>query len=360
MHGHGFLISFCVRDEFVEQLADLCESCVDLGHRVNIAPAQCWVIGLLHCIERLTQSIKVIASYKVKVFVRRSGFNSRFRHTWFLVVVGANDGPQQSASKSQKHQANMRACFKDFSQTWGCAGELQIRNVSRCVSRWAYIRSNEKTPTRFDRGAIGAKSFWDLVSARNQHACSLTSDWVFPQLACPSEQSVASTNHVVDRREAFGFPDSAKTIVHSRIRDSNLINVKIRDGLNLVDVGTGWSHDTKRASKRNALAVGLVGSDDACGLTGLRRLKDRFDFSDDGRTAMASYIPLAYSYIFGPHVLTSHREASAFRLDELAVVALDHVAKDRAVQGRVGRLASGARHALRSGLNRCVRNTRID
>jgi len=342
MHGHGLLISFRVRGEFVEQFAGLRKSRVDLGHRVNIAPAQRWVIRLLQRIEQLTQSIEVVASDEVKVFVRSCGFDSRFGHAWFLVVVESKNGPQQSASSSRKHQANMRACFEDFSKTCDCSGEPQIRNVSRCVSSWAYIRSNEKTPTRFDRGAIGAKSVWDLVAARNQHACSLTSDWVFPQLACPSEQSVATTNHVVDPGETLGFLYSAKSIVHSRLRDSNLINVKIRDGLNLIDVGTCRSHDAKRASKRNALAGCLIGGDDMCGLAGLRRLKNRFDLDNDCLTAMASDIPLANPYIFRSHGLTSNCKAAALGLDELAIVALSQVAKDRAVQGRVGRLAAGA------------------
>ncbi len=45
--------------------------------------------------------------------------------------------------------------------------------------------------------------------------------------------------------------------------------------------------------------------------------------------------------VFTGWVSYLEREASAFGLHELAIVALGQVTKDRAVQGRVGSLATG-------------------
>ncbi len=51
----------------------------------------------------------------------------------------------------------MQACFARIFRTCGRAGEPQFGDVSRCVGRGACVRINEKTPTRFERGAIGGK-----------------------------------------------------------------------------------------------------------------------------------------------------------------------------------------------------------
>jgi hypothetical protein len=52
---------FDIDGESVKQLAGLCESCVDLGHRVNLPPTQRRVVGRLQSVERLTQSVEIVA-----------------------------------------------------------------------------------------------------------------------------------------------------------------------------------------------------------------------------------------------------------------------------------------------------------
>lgn len=51
----------------------------------------------------------------------------------------------------------MRACFTEIVQTCGCGAGPENRSVLHCVSNRAYIRTNEKTPTRCKRGAIDGK-----------------------------------------------------------------------------------------------------------------------------------------------------------------------------------------------------------
>lgn len=67
---------------------------------------------------------------------------------------------------------------------------------------------------------------------------------------------------------------------------------------------------------------------------------------------MASYISLANSDVFRSHGLTSHRKAAAFGFNESAFIAPGQVAKDRAVQGCVRCLTTGAR-PIGLGFHRC-------
>jgi hypothetical protein len=287
LHSQSFLVSFGVCVELVEQFAGLSESCVDLGHRVNVPPTQRWVIGWLQCVKRLTQSIEVVASYEMQVLVGSCRLKNRFCHGWFLVVGKTEYDPQQSASKSRKHQANMRACFANFFQTCGCAGELQFHDVSRSVECWAYVRINEKTPTRCERGAIGGKRSVlraCLQVVRYQDGSAVAGD--------------------CDRISASGSGEQRGTLA-DYIHHAADVELPIVDCSQVVGDAWLWRCD---------LAVGQV--------------------------IYRSQIVKVF-HRFG--LLASNGEASAFGLYELAIVALGQVAKDRAVQGRVGRLATGTR-----------------
>ncbi len=286
LHGHWFLVSFGGCVEFVEQFAGLSQACVDLGHRVNVPPPQLWVIGLFQSVKRLTQSIEVVACYEVKVFVGSCRLKGWFGHGWFLVVGETRDNPQQSASESPKHQANMRACFAKFLETCACAGEPQFRDLSRCVALWAYVRINEKTPTRFKRGAIGGKR-------SVLRACL--------QVARYQDGSAVAGNC---DRISVGRSGEQRGTLADHIHHAADVELAILDRSQVVGDAWLWRCD---------LAVGQV----------IHR----------------SQIVKMF-HRFG--LLASNGEASAFGLHELAVVALGQVAKDRAVQRRVWSLASRA------------------
>ncbi len=286
LHSHGFLVSFGGCVEFVEQFAGLSQACVDLGHRVNVPPAQCWVVWWLQGVERLTQSIKVITCNEMKVLVGSCRLKGWFGHGWFLVVGETKDDPQQSASESQKHQANMRACFAKFLETCGCAGEPQFRDVSRCVAGGAYVRINEKTPTRCKRGAIGGKRSVlraCLQVVRYQDGSAVAGDG--------------------NRISASGSGEQRGTLA-DHVHHAADVELAIVNRSQVVGDAWLWHCD---------LAFGQV----------IHRSQIVKVFHRLG-------------------LLASNGEASAFGLHELAIVALGQVAKDRAVQGRVGSLATGA------------------
>ncbi len=207
-------------------------------------------------------------------------------HGWFLVVGEAKDDPQQSASESQKHQANMRASFAKFLETCDCAGKPQFRNVSRCVGGGACVRINEKTPTRFERGAIGGKRSVlraCLQVVRYQDGSAVAGDGNRVSVSRSGEQRGTLADHIHHAAD-----------VELAIVDRSQV------------VGDAWLW-------RCDLAVGQV----------IHRSQIVKVFHRVG-------------------LLASNGEASAFGLHELAVVALGQVAKNRAVQGRVRRLATWA------------------
>jgi len=224
----------------------LSQACVDLRHRVNVPPSQLWVIWLLQGVERMTQSIEVIACNEVKVLVGSCRLKGWLGHGWFLVVGETKDDPQQSASESQKHQANMRACFAKFFQTCGCAGERQFRDVSRCVACWAYVRINEKTPTRCKRGAIGGKRSVlraCLQIVRYQDGSAVAGDCDRVSVGRSREQNWALSDHVnnaadvesaiVDRSQVVGdaWLWSCNLAVGQVIHRSQIVKVFHRLGL---------------------------------------------------------------------------------------------------------------------------------
>ena len=286
VHGYWLLVSFRSCVQFVEQLAGLSQACVDLRHRVNVPPSQLWVIWLLQGVKRMTQSIEVIACNEVKILVGRCRLKGWFGHDWFLVVGETKDDPQQSASESQKHQANMRACFANFFQTCGCAGEPQFRDVSRCVAGGAYVRINEKTPTRCKRGAIGGKRSVlraCLQVVRYQDGSAVAGDG--------------------NRISASGSGEQRGTLA-DHVHHAADVELAIVNRSQVVGDAWLWHCD---------LAFGQV----------IHRSQIVKVFHRMG-------------------LLASNGEASAFGLHKLAIVALGQVAKDRAVQGRVGSLATGA------------------
>ncbi len=80
---------------------------------------------------------------------------------WTVLVVGeTKDDRQQSASKSRKHQANMRACFAKFIETCGCASN---RSIAKCRvgCLLAYVRINGKRPH-----GVNVGDWWEAFSAR--------------------------------------------------------------------------------------------------------------------------------------------------------------------------------------------------
>ncbi len=209
-----------------------------------------------------------------------------FGHGWFLVVEEAKVDPQQSARKDAKHQAVMQACFARIFRTCGRAGEPQFRNVSRCVGGGACIRINEKTPTRFERGAIGGKhsvlrAYLQVV--RYQDGSAVAGDCDRISVGRSSEQRGTLSDHV----------DNAADVELAIVDRSQV-------------VGDAWLW-------RCDLAVGQV----------------------IHRSQVIKVFHRAC-------LLAANRESSAFGLHELAVVALGQVAKDRAVQGCVRRLATWA------------------
>ncbi len=206
-------------------------------------------------------------------------------HGWFLVVGETKDDRQQSASKSRKHQANMPACFADIFQTCGCAGEPQYRDMSRCVAGWPYVHINEKTPARCKRGAIGGKRSVlraSLQVVRYQDGSAVAGDGNRVSVSRSGEQRGTLADHIHHAAD-----------VELVIVDRSQV------------VGDAWLW-------RCGLAVGQV-----------------------------IYCSQFVKVFHRLRLLASNGEASAFGLHELAIVPLGQVAKDRAVQGRVGVLPPG-------------------
>ncbi len=68
------------------------------------------------------------------------------------------------SQQSQKHQANMRACFAKFLETCDCAGKPQFRNVSRCVGGGLMFASTRKRPHCVNVGRlVGSVPCFGLV-----------------------------------------------------------------------------------------------------------------------------------------------------------------------------------------------------
>jgi hypothetical protein len=259
-----------------------------LWHRYQ-ADAIAFLQSCLHsywCLVSFRRCGVLVEHNEVKVLVGSCRLKGWFGNGWFLVVGETKDDRQQSASKSRKHQANMRACFAKFLETCGCAGESQFRDVSRCVALWAYIRINEKTPTRYKRGAIGGKRSVlrsCLQVVRYQDGSAVAEDGNRVSVSRSGEQRGTLADHIHHAAD-----------VELAIVDRSQV------------VGDAWLW--------------------CCGLA-------------VGQVIHRSQIVKVFHRL---GLLASNRESSAFGLYELAVVALGQVAKDRAVQRRVWSLASRA------------------
>ncbi len=157
------------------------------------------------------------------------------------------------------------------------------RRVALCCM-WAYVRINEKTPTRCKRGAIGGKRSVlraCLQVVRYQDGSAVAGEGNRVSVSRSGEQRGTLADHIHHTAD-----------VELAIVDRSQV------------VGDAWLW-------RCDLAVGQV----------IHRSQIVKVFHRLG-------------------LLASNRESSAFGLYELAVVALGQVAKDRAVQCRVGSLSS--------------------